>query len=774
MRKSNKSEADSKRQNSSTSSNSSNNGKTLKASTYRWVGKGQLQPDGTVVYSALEVNVAGRKSLICCGDSALLSSSNGEELDDIAVNSPVSEFTATKVSEKSIQDEDEQALAEDEEESNYGSHTDQDFRSVCALDPFVAVIVKMWEVPALGRVKGKRRSILDDDVFDNERKVRMKVRAQWYFKKEDVAGMNGWFQGMSKKALLSSMGPRDLVLSEHSDDNEVPTILGRCRVARRRPLVKSSKDVPFVDEGIPKGVYVCRYDVRIPSKGEVGFGYVVVVPYKGEPFDDEVLEQRLSKPALLSSQQKKAAKQTTDSASDALQKGKRKRGESCASDASQQQQRASSVTSVVPDIETDNNLSCDPTSENAIFQPLKEATRPIKDAIELETQTEVTSPRIMMLISNKEVSGNGSKNSSGSISSSHTSSVAEQTGSLSVSSSYSSDDEDDDEDSEDGVMKLSDTENFLPCSPRKQTGIIHVGENHQAFVPPLSTLQSPSVYITRSMTTQCWIPGKISADDLKKYLSESRKILKSFVESQAGGYTFEPEISCIPPCSLLDTDRPAPRGATFLRKTLARECNGDELFDEVHRNDYRLPAALAVVAKAPKKFLTLWDASEREKFELGFQQRCGVLRSIAKTITTKDTKDVVDYHYRFKIPEQFRKYEEQKLKQARRMMATADLRLMDNIVAGGKGGSYVKKNRNWTNFGAAEQRRVLAKEFLVQTRDIVGPERYLLLANNLKLYHEKQLDISQLRENILNVLKDRPELVERFNEFLPKKLRTVS
>lgn len=79
-----------------------------------------------------------------------------------------------------------------------------------------------------------------------------------------------------------------------------------------------------------------------------------------------------------------------------------------------------------------------------------------------------------------------------------------------------------------------------------------------------------------------------------------------------------------------------------------------------------------------------------------------------------------------------------------------------------------------TNFGAAEQRRVLAKEFLVQTRDIVGPERYLLLANNLKLYHEKQLDISQLRENILKVLKDRPELVERFNEFLPKKLQTIS
>jgi hypothetical protein len=96
--------------------------------------------------------------------------------------------------------------------------------------------------------------------------------------------------------------------------------------------------------------------------------------------------------------------------------------------------------------------------------------------------------------------------------------------------------------------------------------------------------------------------------------------------------------------------------------------------------------------------LALWNVSERQKFDLGFQQRCGNLRSIAKLILGKSMKDVVDYHYRFKIPEQFRKYEEQKMNQARRMMASADMRILDTAAAGGKTGINGKKNRNWYVF----------------------------------------------------------------------------
>lgn len=140
-----------------------------KASEYRWVGKGEPQSDGTVVYNAVEVTVAGRKSLICCGDSALLSSNNGEEPEDEMMQL-FSEISGTN------------PRGEEEEEVFYGSHTDEGFLSIGAFDPFVAVIVKMWEVPPINKAKGQRKSMVDDDLFDDERNARMKIRARWYFK----------------------------------------------------------------------------------------------------------------------------------------------------------------------------------------------------------------------------------------------------------------------------------------------------------------------------------------------------------------------------------------------------------------------------------------------------------------------------------------------------------------------------------------------------------------------------------------------------------------
>jgi hypothetical protein len=152
------------------STHSSNKNKmSSKASEYRWVGKGEHQPDGTVVYNAVEVTVAGRKSLIRCGDSALLSSNNGEEPEDEMMQL-FSEISGTN------------SRGEEEEGVFYGSHTDEGFLCIGAFDPFVAVIVKMWEIPPINKAKGQRKSIVDDDLFDDERKARMRIRARWYLK----------------------------------------------------------------------------------------------------------------------------------------------------------------------------------------------------------------------------------------------------------------------------------------------------------------------------------------------------------------------------------------------------------------------------------------------------------------------------------------------------------------------------------------------------------------------------------------------------------------
>jgi len=514
--------------------------------------------------------------------------------------------------------------------------------------------------------------------------------------------MNGWFQGISKKALLNAMRPRDLVLSEHSDDNEVPTILGRCRVARRRPLEKLVDGVA-VEEKIPKGAYVCRYDVRIPKKREQGFGYVIVEPYKGEPFDDEVLEQNI-KPVSL--QQKQTVKEQAEPAAGVPLQQKRKSSGN-ETDSSRQQKRSRAEESEKPEdpqtkrVTADETPQADEITEHPSKQSSLETNEQVHPEIEsvlpFEAKSEVTpanNEADKTDLKDETESANTSGNVSGTPS--VTSSGADQsTSSSSSTHSSSSDDDDDGEDTEDAVMKIGDTENFLPASPRKQVGIIHVGEGHQAVVPPLSSLKDPSAYNTQSKAICVWIPGRIPDDALKRYFSDSRKELKKFVERQKGEYIFEADTVSMPPSCVAESDPSAPRGALWLKKDLARECNGDELLDELHRNDYSVEAALAVITKTPRKFLTLWSASERQRFELGFQKYCGTLRSIAKLIPSKNAKDVVDYHFRFKIPEQFRKYAEQKMQQARRMMATADLRLLENASAGGKSGTSIKKSRNW-------------------------------------------------------------------------------
>ena len=261
------------------------------------------------------------------------------------------------------------------------------------------------------------------------------------------------------------------------------------------------------------------------------------------------------------------------------------------------------------------------------------------------------------------------------------------------------DDHDDEENAEENVEHDEEATNdkaketqFLPGSPtRKQAGIIHVGEAHQAEIPPLSSVVDRANYKVKFPATHVWSPGKIDSYQVSTYLAEARVILKKFMCKEDGGYEFEDDSTSPFYKTNIETP-PIPSPLPVLKKVLARECNGDELLDELHRCNYDSEAALAKIKKNPKRYLTLWSQEEREKFELGFSRHCGLLRTIAKLIPTKNCKEVVDFHYRFKIPHQFRKYEEQKKMQARRMMAAADLKLLEKASAGQQ---MKKSGRNW-------------------------------------------------------------------------------
>ena len=73
--------------------------------------------------------------------------------------------------------------------------------------------------------------------------------------------------------------------------------------------------------------------------------------------------------------------------------------------------------------------------------------------------------------------------------------------------------------------------------------------------------------------------------------------------------------------------------------------------------------------------------------------------------------------------------------------------------------------------GSAEARRLGAKDFLLSTRDTIGPAQYLVLVNHLKALNARTLTIPQLKEGFESVLQEHPILLEKFMAFLPKKFR---
>lgn len=73
--------------------------------------------------------------------------------------------------------------------------------------------------------------------------------------------------------------------------------------------------------------------------------------------------------------------------------------------------------------------------------------------------------------------------------------------------------------------------------------------------------------------------------------------------------------------------------------------------------------------------------------------------------------------------------------------------------------------------GAAEGRRVAAKELLLQIQEAMGSETMALIAEAVKTLHG--VSSSDLKERAVGILREQPHLLERFLGFLPKRFRTI-
>ena len=72
--------------------------------------------------------------------------------------------------------------------------------------------------------------------------------------------------------------------------------------------------------------------------------------------------------------------------------------------------------------------------------------------------------------------------------------------------------------------------------------------------------------------------------------------------------------------------------------------------------------------------------------------------------------------------------------------------------------------------GALEERRIGAKQLLVDVEEQLGKEKMAEVADAIKRLHQKS--VAELKAVLVDILNGQTELLLRFQDFLPKRLRS--
>jgi hypothetical protein len=260
------------------------------------------------------------------------------------------------------------------------------------------------------------------------------------------------------------------------------------------------------------------------------------------------------------------------------------------------------------------------------------------------------------------------------------------TGGDSRGSFTSDDDDDDDSDSNNDDYRQNGGIPVAEGSTEKRD--IQVGPEHQVVVPKFL----PNQKVVSRNPTLVWQPGKISDEELDDYFKQAAAIITPFLHKH--GLTMSEPYSPLPSDQMEEVVREAgterlptlssistASSLSGKRNSLLRECDADSLLFVLSQKMYNVKDALASIEASPRDFVTVWSPDEKERFDSGFRRYSGSLRMIGKGIApTKDFKDTIDYHYRFKIPDQFRRFQDKKREQAVRMIECIETRRHLNVV----------------------------------------------------------------------------------------------
>lgn len=188
--------------------------------------------------------------------------------------------------------------------------------------------------------------------------------------------------------------------------------------------------------------------------------------------------------------------------------------------------------------------------------------------------------------------------------------------------------------------------------------------NHQAFIPGIIYNQNYSSLRSQKPST-VWRHSCISDSKLESYLVEGGNILKEYMMKEYGAViNMKRHIT-----SLYPTYNNEGNVIGSRKQQLSKECNIDSILRIFYEHKFNRHGALSVIKNSPEEFLTLWSREEKELFNIGFQNHFNNLHLVGKAMgSIKNHKEVVDYYYRFKIPDQFQRFEDKKREQAHRMM----------------------------------------------------------------------------------------------------------
>lgn len=221
------------------------------------------------------------------------------------------------------------------------------------------------------------------------------------------------------------------------------------------------------------------------------------------------------------------------------------------------------------------------------------------------------------------------------------------------------------------------------------------------------------------------------------------------------------------------------------RCRLLRECDSDSLLEILAFHKYDTKCALEAIEKDLNRITAGWTQAEKEIFDDAFRRNNGSLRKISKAIApTKNVKDVIDYFYRFKVSDQFRKFQDKKRAMAVRIVECIEtkkycesLTVSSNagpISAAASGDDFetLGKPSHWSEKSASslalarDDRIHKAKRLLLDVKDRLGSKRMAEVASVIRQLQSCYEPNG--RSFLFKLLDGQPDLQRRFLDFLPK------